>query len=116
ELHVLVVGKPNEAGEGNDAPKPPVLAGGTLVVETANHLQTVSVIDLYVRASGDAPLAFADAGGVARSEELLSIASRIRDLEARINSWERDKTVKAEDLAARKADLEKLRADKAKRS
>jgi hypothetical protein len=75
----------------------------------------VSVVDLYVRGGGgDAPLVFADAGGVARGEELLSVASRIRDLEARINSWERDKTVKGDDLAARKADLEKLRADKAR--
>jgi hypothetical protein len=113
ELHVLVVGKPSEAGEGNDAPKAPVLAGSTLVVETANHLQTVGVIDLFVRGGGDGPITFADAGGVARAEELLSLAARIRELEARINSWERDKTVKAEDLAARKADLEKLRAEKA---
>jgi hypothetical protein len=116
ELHVLVVGKSSEAGDGNDAAKAPVLAGTTLVVETANHLQTVGVVDLYVRpsAKGDAPLVFADAGGVARAEELLGLASRIRDLEARINSWERDRTVKPEDIAARKADLDKLRAEKAK--
>jgi hypothetical protein len=112
ELHVLVVGKPSETGEGNDAPKPPVITGSTLVVETANHLQTVGVIDLFVR-GGDGPLTFADAGGVAKAEELLSLAARIRELEGRINSWERDGTVKAEDLAARRADLEKLRAEKA---
>lgn len=114
ELHVLVVGKPNEAGEGNDAPKAPVLAGSTLVVETANHLQTVGVVDLFVRGPSDAPLVFADAGGVAKADELLGIASRIRDLEARINSWELDKNVNQADLAARKADLDKLRAEKAK--
>jgi hypothetical protein len=50
---------------------------------------------------------------VARADELLSLAARIRELEARINSWERDHTVKAKDLAERKADLEKLRAEKA---
>ncbi|MFT3766329.1 MAG: multiheme c-type cytochrome [Minicystis sp.] len=114
ELHVLVVGKPVEAGEGNDAPKAPVLAGNTLVVETANHLQTVGVVDLHVRDAGPGPLVFADAGGVSKADELLNLSARIRDLEARINSWERDKTVKAEDLAARKADLDKLRAEKAK--
>jgi hypothetical protein len=114
ELHVLIVGKPFEAGDGNDAPKAPILAGTTLVVETANHLQTVGVIDLHVRGSKSGPLVFADAGGVARAEDLLALAARIRDLEARINSWERDGTVKAEDLAARKADLDKLRADKAR--
>ena len=114
ELHVLVVGKPIESGEGNDAPKAPVLAGNTLVVETANHLQTVGVVDLHVRGDASAPIVFADAGGVSRADELLNLSSRIRDLEARINSWERDKTVKPEDLAARKADLDKLRAEKAK--
>ncbi len=113
ELHVLVVGKPFEAGEANDKPKAPVLSGSTLIVEAANHLQTVGVVDLFVR--GDqTPLVFADAGGVAKADELLSMAQRIRDLEARINSWALDKTVKPEDIAARKADLDKLRADKAK--
>ncbi len=113
ELHVLVVGKPVEVGDANDAPKAPVLAGSTLVVETANHLQTVGVIDLFVRQGGGGPLVFADAGGVARADELMSLSARIRDLEARINSWERDHTVNAADLAARKGDLDKLRADKA---
>ena len=71
---------------GIDAPKAPVLAGSTLVVEAANHLQTVGVIDLFVRPSGAGPLVFADAGGVARADELLSLAARIRELEARINA------------------------------
>jgi len=115
ELHVLVVGKPVEAGDVNDASKAPVLAGNTLVIETANHLQTVGVIDLFVlpRKEG-APLVFADAGGVSKAEQVLGISGRIRDLEARLNSWANDKSIKAEDIAARKADLEKLRGEKAK--
>ena len=113
ELHVLVVGKPMEAGDANDAAKAPVLAGNTLVVESANHLQSVGVVDLFVRSSKD-PLVFADAGGVARADAMLGLASRIRDLETRINSWELDKQVKAEDLAARKAELDKLRKEKAR--
>jgi hypothetical protein len=115
ELHVLVIGKPAESGDGNDAQKAPVLVGSTLVVETANHLQTVAVIDLFVHPgkSGD-KIVFADAGGVAKADELLSLSGRIRDLEARLNAWEGDKTVKPEDVSARKADLEKLRAQKAK--
>jgi hypothetical protein len=113
ELHVLVVGKPLEAGEANDAPKAPVLVGSRLVVETANPRQTVGVVDLFVRSGGSGPIVFADAGGVARAEELLGLSSRIRELEARINSWERDHTVSGADLAARRADLDKLRAEKA---
>lgn len=115
ELHVLVLGKPVERGDGNDGPKPPVLLGTTLVVETSNHLQTVAVVDLFVQpgATG-APLVFADAGGVARAEELMSLSARIRELELRLNSWEGDKTVQPKDVAERKADLERLRAEKTK--
>lgn len=116
DLSVLLVGKPYEAGDINDAPKSPQLVNKTLVVETANHLQTVGVVDLFVRpgaGGNDAQIAFADAGGVARGEELVALSKRIRDLEARINGWENDKNVKAEDVAARKADLKRMQAEKA---
>jgi hypothetical protein len=115
DLSVLLVGKPYEAGDINDAPKSPQMVDKTLVVETANHLQTVGVVDLVVApaSAGEARVVFADAGGVARGEELVALSKRIRDLEARINGWENDKNVKAEDVAARKADLAKMRADKA---
>jgi hypothetical protein len=114
ELHVLVLGKPVERGDGNDGPKPPVLLGTTLVVETSNHLQSVAVVDLFVQPGAAGPLVFADAGGVARAEELMSLSARIRELENRLNSWEGDTTVKPSDVADRKADLERLRAEKAK--
>jgi 2',3'-cyclic-nucleotide 2'-phosphodiesterase (5'-nucleotidase family) len=104
DLHVLVIGKPLESGEANDAARAPVLAGSTLVVEAANHGQTLGVIDLFIgKSRDDRPLRFSDAGGLARAEELLSLAARIRDLEARVASWENDPTVKPEDLAARRA-------------
>lgn len=115
ELAVLVVGKPVEAGHNNDTPKPPIRVGSTLVVEASNHLQSVAVVDLFVRgkpALGN--LVFADASGVERAEELVVLAGRIRELETRILSWEQGGSVKAEDLAARKVDLEKLRADRIK--
>ena len=115
ELNVLVLGKSVESGDGNDVAKAPELAGSTLIVETANHLQTVGVVDLFVRdAQAASPIVFADAGGVAKADELLALTGRIRDLELRIGSWERDKTVNAADVAARKKDLERLRAEKAK--
>jgi hypothetical protein len=113
ELHVLVLGKPSERGDGNDGPKPPEIIGSTLVVETPNHLQSVAVVDLFVRGGGSGPLVFADAGGVAKAGELISLSERIRELEIRLNGWEGDKRVAAKDVEARKADLEKLRAEKA---
>ncbi|MBK8253492.1 MAG: hypothetical protein IPK82_12600 [Polyangiaceae bacterium] len=116
ELNVLILGKPVEVGDINDAPKPPILAGSTLVVETSNHLQTVGVVDLYL-AKGDekaAAVTFQDAGGVAKAEELLALTARIRDLEQKLNGWEGNKDIKPEDLAARRMDLEKMRGEKAK--
>lgn len=114
ELHVLALGKPSEIGHANDGLKPPVIIGSTLVVETSNHLQTVAIVDLFVREGDKGPLVFSDAGGVAKADELISLTGRVRDLENRINSWERDRTISEKDLADRKADLEKLRAEKAK--
>ena len=115
EIAVLVLGKPSEAGDTNDAPKPPVLLGNTLVVETSNHLQTVGVIDLHITSAdkADGQIVFKDAGGVAKAEELLTISARVRDLEQKVNSWAGNPNVKPEDLAARKADLDKARAEKA---
>jgi Cytochrome c554 and c-prime len=116
ELTVLVLGKPVEGGHANDAPKAPMQLGNTLVVETSNHLQSVAVVDLFVRGSakGTDPITFGDASGISRAEELVSLTGRIRELETRIQSWEKGGKIKAEDLAARKTDLEKLRGEKAK--
>ncbi|AKT43995.1 multiheme c-type cytochrome [Chondromyces crocatus] len=113
ELHVLVLGKPTEAGDANDAPKPPALIGTTLVAESANHLQSMAVVDLFVRGD-DKQITFGDAGGVAKAEELLLLSNRIRQLENRINAWEADKSASAKDLAARKADLARMRSEKEK--
>ena len=115
EVDILVVGKPVEKGDLNDKPKAAQLIGQTLVVETSNHLQTVAVVDLFVRESPAAgvPVKLADAGGVARTEEIVGVTEQIRDLEHRINGWEKDKGVKPADLAARKSDLEALRRKKA---
>lgn len=115
ELHVLLVGKAVQKGDGNDKQKPAVLVGSTLVVEPSNHLQTLAVVDLFVRETDDkAPIVFADAGGVARAEELVTLSERIRELEAKLNGWANDKKVDPTDVAARRADLDRLRSDKRK--
>ncbi len=109
ELNVLVVGKPLDRGEANDAPPPPALIGSTLVVQTSNHLQTVGVIDFFVH--GD-DYKFQDATGVANAEATSSLAKRIRELENRVAAWEHDPSVRPEDVAARRADLTKLKEEK----
>lgn len=109
KLHVLVVGKPNEAGDTNDEPSAPMLVGKTLVVQTSNHLQTVGIVDFHVK---NGVFEFADASNVAKLDQLASADKRIAELAARIAAWEKDGKVSAEDLAARKADLAKLEAER----
>jgi hypothetical protein len=111
DLAVLLIGKAVDGGEANDAPPPPALIGNTIVVGTSNHLQTVAVVDLYVR--GD-DFKFRDAAGIANRDKIRSLAKRIEDLEQRIAAWERDGTVRPEELQARKADLAKLKEDRAR--
>jgi hypothetical protein len=109
ELAVLVVGKPVETGAANDAAPPPVLVGGVLVIQAANHLQTVGVVDLVVRG---ADFGFRDGSGVGNADRLISIDNRIRDLETRIESYKGEGSSSKQDLDARRADLDKLRTEK----
>jgi hypothetical protein len=113
DLSALLVGKPVDGGEANDAPSAPVMIGKVLVVQTSNHLQTVGVIDFFVQGSD---YKFQDATGMANAEALLSLKKRIRDYEERLSAWEQDTSLKAEDLAARRADLKKMRDDESRLS
>jgi hypothetical protein len=108
ELTLLVVGKPVESGEANDAPQAPALLGGTLVVQASNHLQTVAVVDYFVRGND---FHFQDASGIESAEARTSIARRIHDLEVRLATWEKDPSIKPEDLSARRTDLAKLKSE-----
>lgn len=116
ELHVLLVGKPLQRGDANDKQKPATLIGNTLVVEPSNHLQTVAIVDLHIRGEAGAQTVFADAGGVARAEELVSVSERMRELEAKLNGWANDKRIAPGDVAARRTDLDALRAEQRKLS
>jgi hypothetical protein len=115
DLDVLLVGKPNEHGDVNDKRQPAILSGKTLVVQTSNHMQTLAVVDLFVRepSGSSGPITFADAGGVANSEELTHIDDKIKTLEDLINGWEKNTKVNKADLEARRVDLGNLRARKA---
>ncbi|MBM4361448.1 MAG: hypothetical protein FJ104_02115 [Deltaproteobacteria bacterium] len=105
-VDVLVVGKPFDRGEGNDAAIPPVVVEGTLVVEAPNHLQAIGVVDLFLRGAG--PLA--DGTGVERLERRQSLQGRIAELERRLAAW-REAGVQGSDVTAREADLVRLRAE-----
>jgi hypothetical protein len=104
---VVIVGKPYDQGEGNDAPTPAVLVGDSLVVQSPNHLQAVGVVDLFVRGGFD----FADGSGVAQVERRASLTRRLEGLRARIAEWEKSGGVSAADLEARRKDVSRLEAE-----
>lgn len=110
DFDVLVVGKPFDRGEANDAPASPVLVGRTLVLEAPNHLQAIGVVDLVVRGDYD----FRDGSGLHAAERRGSLERRISELEKRIVTWEKQGGVSAQDLQARRQDLSRLRAELAK--
>jgi hypothetical protein len=113
ELLAIVVGSTGASGDSNTKPAPPEQIGNVLVIETANHLQTVGVLDLHLR---DAPktglVKFADGTGVERMRKREELSGRVDELRAKIATWETDKTVDPKDVAARKADVSRLEAER----
>ena len=110
ELHVMLIGKPLSLGSANTEQPPPEVIGKTLVVETANHAQAVSVVDIHL--AGDGTVQLADAGGVAKAGQVNELSRRIRELEHRINGWESGGNVPAADVKARKDDLAALKRER----
>lgn len=111
DLTAIIVGDSSLRGDANTPSPPGELVGGVLIAETANHLQAVGVIDLYVR--GDSYV-FTDAGGLGNAQKRSELTRRIDELHFRIANWERDSSIAPSDLAARRADLTRLEADRAR--
>ena len=114
ELTAVVVGAAKANGEANTTAPRPERVGDVLVVQAANHLQSVAVLDLYVRepVTPGALIKFADGTGLELSEKRDELASRIDDLHVKIAAWEKDPSVAPADVAARKRELENLEAQR----
>jgi hypothetical protein len=113
ELTAIVVGSPQSNGDGNTDTPAVERLGDTLVIQTANHLQSVGVLDLHVR--GPRPpgvLRFADGTGIELAARRQDLLRRIDDLHVKIAAWERDSAVAPADLAARRQDLAQLEAER----
>jgi hypothetical protein len=104
-----VVGSPGGSGEANTQAPPAERIGNVIIAETGNHLQTVGVLDLYVR---DGSTTFADASGLEQARKKEELNGRIDDLHVKIAAWERDQNIAKQDLDARRADLSKLEAER----
>jgi hypothetical protein len=75
------------------------------------------LVDVYLRPekrSADGPIRLDDTGGIAQAEQIAVLARRIRQLETRIAGWLAGGRVPAQELAARRTDLEKLRQERAR--
>jgi len=105
---VVLLGKPTESGDGNDAPAPPTLLGDTLVVQTSNHLQTIAVVDLFVK--GD-DFHFQDGMGLAQQERRESLERKARDLEARLQRWRSEQPPVVDRIQVGERDLEQTRQE-----
>ncbi len=103
---IALIGKAADKGEANDAPIAPIVVGKTLVVEAQNHLQSLAVVDLFVK-NGSFELENGDRRAEARAE----LRGRIAELEQRIKAAEAHGGVSRQDLDARRRDLERLRGE-----
>jgi hypothetical protein len=110
ELTAVVVGSGRASGDGNTTAPEGEQVGSVLVAQAANHLQTVAVLDLYVR-EPVAPgrlVAFADGTGLELARKREDLARRIDDLHVKLASWARDPSIAPRDVEARRAELSAL--------
>jgi hypothetical protein len=110
DLFAIVVGSGASRGEANTETPPGERVGKVVIAETSNHLQSVGVLDLFVR---DGSYDFADATGLDAARKRAELTRRADELHVKISNWERDKSIEPADLNARRADLAKLEADRA---
>jgi len=112
-FQLLVIGKPFDQGESNDRPTPAEVVGSTLVVEAPNHLQALSVVDLFVR---DDKFEFADGSNTAAAAERERLTRRIAELEARLSAASNAGKSADADWTARRADLSRMKDEQKKLS
>jgi len=105
ELTAIVVGSEAQVGEQNTTASPGERVNGVVIAQGANHLQSIAVLDLYVR---DGSTQFADASGLEEARKREELTRRIDDLHVKISNWERDGKVSKADLDARRADALRL--------
>lgn len=106
QMQLAVIGKGYDQGEANDPPFAPEVIGQTLVTQAPNHLQGISVVDLFVR---DSDHSFVDASGLESVQRRQSLERRIEELEKRLVVWRQDGEVKKDDLKSREDELATLK-------
>jgi hypothetical protein len=115
ELTAIVVGSAKASGEGNTSTPQGEQVGDVLIVQAANHLQSVAVLDLYVRQplplDAGQIVKFADATGLELARKREDLVRRVDDLHVKIASWERDPSIAPGDVEVRRRDLRRLESE-----
>lgn len=114
ELTVVLVGSAKSEGDANGTAPEPEMIGNVLVAQSSNHLQSALVLDLHLRESVQRGriVRFADGTGAGLASRRHELTSRIDELHTRIAAWERDRSVSAGDLEARRRDLARLEGER----
>ncbi len=81
ELTAVLVGSASGGGDANTETPPGERLGNVLVAETGNHLQTVAVLDLTLRADGST---FADASNLDDKKSRRALDTQIKALRTKI--------------------------------
>lgn len=107
ELTAIVVGQRSGGGDANTETPPGERVGEVLIAETGNHLQTVAVLDLHVRADGSV---FADASNLEDKKSRRALDAQIKDLRTKIAL---SAQAKGSGDDPRKGELERLLSERA---
>ncbi|HEX7600094.1 MAG TPA: multiheme c-type cytochrome [Polyangiaceae bacterium] len=108
DVTAILVGSTGGGGDDNTPTPAPELVGDVVIAQTGNHLQTVAVLDLFVR---EGSMKFQDGTGLGQAQKREELMRRIDELHGKIADWEKDGTIAAKDLDARRVDLAKLESD-----
>jgi hypothetical protein len=110
ELLAVVVGSSSSTGEQNLPAPEPERVGNVAIVQAANHLQSVAVLDIYLRdpIEPGGIVRLSDGTGIELAAARSAVERRREELQGKIAIWERDPTVLPSDLQARRRDLAEL--------
>ena len=114
ELTAVVAGAVKSDGDGNTRAPEAEQVGDVVVVQGANHLQSVAVLDLFVREPVEPGhvLRFAYATGLEQARKREDLTTRIDELHTKLAAWQRDPSVAPRDVDERKRELAGLESQR----